>query len=227
MLPCAALLHCLPRHPLNPPTLQLEVEFETLAELEQFWAAIPPKLHKPWSQRMQARNRRRRRRQPLQQQQPQPALGWSSVAPARRGLAWHERRPPPVPPIFSPGPAGGARRCRAARLTLPPSLPHLPQHLVVHGSPTWELYRTVPAFGPQSPGASVAASRARAPPALVVASDDDVGKYGGPPAPPSTAQTTSSGLSVVSGADEAAQVLDWKGDPMTINPGDKMPFRSF
>lgn len=133
--------------------LELEVEFETLAELEQFWAAIPPKLHKPWSQRM--------------------------------------------------------------------------QHLVVHGSPTWELYRTVPAFGPQDLGVSVAASRARAPPALVLASDDDVGKYGGPPAPPSTAQTTSSGLSVVSGADEAAQVLDWKGDPMTINPGDKMPFRSF
>ena len=34
---------------------QLEVEFESLAELEQFWAAIPPELHRAWSQRAQAR----------------------------------------------------------------------------------------------------------------------------------------------------------------------------
>ena len=33
---------------------QLEVEFESLAELEQFWAAIPPELHRAWSQRAQA-----------------------------------------------------------------------------------------------------------------------------------------------------------------------------
>ena len=31
--------------------MQLEVEFETLALLEQFWAAIPPVEHKAWSQR--------------------------------------------------------------------------------------------------------------------------------------------------------------------------------
>lgn len=31
--------------------VQLEVEFETLALLEQFWAAIPSEKHKAWSQR--------------------------------------------------------------------------------------------------------------------------------------------------------------------------------
>ena len=33
--------------------MQLEVEFDTLAELEHFWAAIPPQDHKAWSQRAQ------------------------------------------------------------------------------------------------------------------------------------------------------------------------------
>lgn len=31
--------------------MQLEVEFETLALLEEFWAAIPPTEHRAWSQR--------------------------------------------------------------------------------------------------------------------------------------------------------------------------------
>jgi hypothetical protein len=26
------------------------------------------------------------------------------------------------------------------------------------------------------------------------------------------------------GPDTSNQMLDWKGDPMTINPGDRMPF---
>jgi len=29
--------------------LQLEVEFETLADLETFWGSIPSDLHKAWS----------------------------------------------------------------------------------------------------------------------------------------------------------------------------------
>lgn len=33
--------------------LELEVEFETLAHLEDFWAAIPPAEHRAWSQRAQ------------------------------------------------------------------------------------------------------------------------------------------------------------------------------
>ncbi len=47
------------------------------------------------------------------------------------------------------------------------------------------------------------------------------GLQAGPP----SGQSTESGLSIVSGDEEAQQVLDWKGDPMTINPGDKMPFK--
>ena len=39
--------HMLPMH------LQLEVEFENLADLESFWARIPPQDHKAWSQRAQ------------------------------------------------------------------------------------------------------------------------------------------------------------------------------
>ena len=33
--------------------LQLEVDFASVAEVEQFWAAIPAQLHRAWSQRMQ------------------------------------------------------------------------------------------------------------------------------------------------------------------------------
>lgn len=36
-------------------SMQLEVEFETLALLEGFWAAIPPAEHKAWSQRARVR----------------------------------------------------------------------------------------------------------------------------------------------------------------------------
>lgn len=51
------------------------------------------------------------------------------------------------------------------------------------------------------------------------------GAAGAAPALPSTAQQTASGLSVVSGEEEAQEVLDWKGEPMKINPGDKLPFK--
>ena len=33
--------------------LQLEVVFDSMAELEAFWAAIPPDRHRAWSQRAQ------------------------------------------------------------------------------------------------------------------------------------------------------------------------------
>ena len=47
--------------------MQLEVEFDTLAELEHFWAAIPPQDHKAWSQRAQVNTIR-------------PCLSWNIVA---------------------------------------------------------------------------------------------------------------------------------------------------
>jgi hypothetical protein len=62
---------------------------------------------------------------------------------------------------------------------------------------------------------------------LQVPSEEDVGRYAEPAAEPlpATRQQTASGLSVVSGEEEAQVVLDWKGDPMRISPGDKLPFK--
>ena len=63
----------------------------------------------------------------------------------------------------------------------------------------------------------------------MVPSMEEVGKYATeadfPAALPATQQQTASGLSVVSSEEEAEAVLDWKGDPMSVNPGDKMPFK--
>lgn len=138
--------------------MQLEVEFPTLSELEQFWSLIPPGLHKAWSQRL--------------------------------------------------------------------------ERVIIDGSPTWEIYRTVDAFvdgGEEEEERPATSSQPVLPSKsvgkLTVASSDDVEKYGASRDPPSTAKTTQSGLSVVSTADEAEEILDWKGDPMKINPGDKLPFK--
>ena len=57
-------------------------------------------------------------------------------------------------------------------------------------------------------------------------SDEELGKYAeaadGAAPLPSTKQQTASGLSIV-GAEEVQQVLDWKGEPMQVRPGDKLP----
>ncbi|KAL4422820.1 hypothetical protein ABPG75_009017 [Micractinium tetrahymenae] len=161
-------------------TLELEVSFDSLADLEAFWAAIPPAQHKAWGQRM--------------------------------------------------------------------------QQYIVHGSPQWHVYRTLPAF-PEGGAAGAAGTAgmagsaaaravggaARTPAAaaapssssssssgsLVMPSEEELGKYAADAAValPSTAQQTASGLSVVSGEEEAQVVLDWKGEPMKIKPGDKLPFK--
>ena len=160
-----------PHHSQPHPPPQLEVSFASLAELEQFWSAIPAAAHREWGQRMQ-------------------------------------------------------------------------QH-IVHGSPTWHVYRALPAFpaaddgleaSRPSPGAATSAPLAASFQALggsgllAAASEEEVGRYGaaaaeGSAAPPATQRQTASGLSVVSGEAEAQTMLDWKGDVMTINPGDKLPFR--
>lgn len=153
-------------------TLELEVGFETLAELEDFWTNIPPAQHRAWGQRM--------------------------------------------------------------------------QEYIVHGTPQWQVYRCLAAFpeGSTSTSAAPAAGSVRSSRSstgsitssstsgsLLMPSEEEMGKYavaggegeGAPP--PGTRQQTTSGLEVVKGDEEAQVVLDWKGDPMTINPGDKMPFR--
>ena len=147
--------------------LELEVTFDTLAELEEFWASIPPDQHKIWSQKMQSK--------------------------------------------------------------------------IVHGSPQWQIYRTVEAFPntPQPGGALIikkSSKQTAVPPGipnaeagggLVMASEEELDKYGASSGPyiPSVSEETASGLSVVTSVEEAEEVLDWKGDPMKINPGDRLPFK--
>ena len=45
-----------------------------------------------------------------------------------------------------------------------------------------------------------------------------------PPPIPESVQINAEGISIVEGEADANVILDWKGDPMKINPGDKMPF---
>jgi len=62
---------------------------------------------------------------------------------------------------------------------------------------------------------------------LVLPSDEELSKYAeaadGAAPLPSTKQQTASGLSIVSGDDEGQTVLDWKGEPMQVRPGDRLP----
>lgn len=127
------------------------------------------------------------------------------------------------------------------------------QQYIVHGSPQWHVYRCLPAFPDSAPSAAAPAaatlgslgsgrSRGRPAPAaagrssgansssgggLVMPSNDELSKYAeaadGAVPLPSTQQQTASGLSIVSGDEEAQTVLDWKGEPMQIRPGDRMP----
>lgn len=43
----------MPRLKLDDLHAQLEVAFDSMAELEAFWDAIPPERHRAWSQRAQ------------------------------------------------------------------------------------------------------------------------------------------------------------------------------
>lgn len=122
----------------------------------------------------------------------------------------------------------------ADRCHHPGPLP-LPQNLIVHGSPAWEVYRTCDVFGELgAPSAGAASSSGSSSGRgsssgsggpLLMASAEELGQYGAGAGPPSTAEVTASGLSVVGSAEEADTILDWKGDPMKINPGDKLPFK--
>ena len=122
------------------------------------------------------------------------------------------------------------------------------QQYIVHGSPQWHVYRSLPAFpdgAPAASGSAAALGGQRSRPAaaaarggggsasssssggLVMPSDEELGRYAEPAdgaeALPSTKQQTASGLSIVSGDDEVQTVLDWKGEPMQVRPGDKLP----
>ena len=99
----------------------------------------------------------------------------------------------------------------------------------MHGSPAWEVYRTCDVAGwlgaPAAGAAAASSSSGSGGGSLLAASAEELGRYGAGARPPATAQVTASGLSVVGSPEEADTILDWKGDPMTINPGDKLPFK--
>ena len=45
-----------------------------------------------------------------------------------------------------------------------------------------------------------------------------------PPIPDTVTTNADSGLAEVHGEEDARFILDWKGDKMKLNPGDKLPF---
>lgn len=45
-----------------------------------------------------------------------------------------------------------------------------------------------------------------------------------PPIPDTVTTNVDSGLAEVHGEEDARFILDWKGDKMKLNPGDKLPF---
>lgn len=142
--------------------LELEITFETLSELEQFWASIPAEAHKSWSQKMQA--------------------------------------------------------------------------VLIDGSPTWEVFRTVEAFPQSLPGGKESVdgqskdnNAIKSSDVMKIADEGEIAKYGQgldeTPSLPRNTETTPSGLSVITDEEDAQIVLDWKGEPMKVNPGDKLPFK--
>ncbi|KAK9814758.1 hypothetical protein WJX72_011027 [[Myrmecia] bisecta] len=133
--------------------LELEVEFDSMAELEMFWGSIPPTEHRAWGQRL--------------------------------------------------------------------------QNFIIDGSPLWEIYRTVDALSEASTSTAepVAASRPKKSSGSGMRINLDALKPKGVEAPPipDSVTTNDNGIAMVN-RDDARMILDWKGDPMYINPGDKMPF---
>eukprot|EP00890_Picochlorum_soloecismus_P005463 jgi/Picsp_1/5918/NSC_03275-R1_hypothetical protein COCSUDRAFT_53450 [Coccomyxa subellipsoidea C-169] len=131
--------------------LELEVEFETLTDLETFWGSIPSDLHKAWSGKMADK--------------------------------------------------------------------------IVNGSPKWEVFRTIEPFANKGP------TQTQSEPALIVdeLSAEEIKEYGESLDRDDLSNVgevrSSSGLSIVEDQDDVQVVLDWKGEPMKINPNDKLPFR--
>lgn len=99
--------------------------------------------------------------------------------------------------------------------------------VMIDGSPMWEIYRSIDVFA-RGGGSGL----------LEIATDEDIEQYGS-----GGESGRTGGLSVKVGGesdlavdvsktsssdgeeDGGKIVLDWKGDPMVIRPGDKLPFR--
>lgn len=128
--------------------LELEVAFDSIAELEGFWAAIPPERHRAWSQRA--------------------------------------------------------------------------QHVIIDGSPQWHVFRTVALSMSMSDSeVQIVAqpSPTQRPKWVPRQLAFDAAQAAADQAAQDTEQQTEAGAS-----SDYTGPVDWKGDPMVINPGDKLPF---
>ncbi len=142
--------------------LELEVEFESLDELERFWGSIDPQKHMAWGQKVKV--------------------------------------------------------------------------VMIDGTPLWEVYRGVDPFsGALPPSATSNQALQSSQPSqdvLEIPSWDDMDRFAGKNWG-STFQdakellggeSTSSEAEEQSLGQEKKTRLDWKGDPMVVNPGDRLPF---
>jgi len=100
------------------------------------------------------------------------------------------------------------------------------QHYILDGSPTWQVFVSCPVLPQAEAPASSSAASILSFPAIAEASEDDIFRVrprARPRAVPVELPAESSDGEVSTSTDPAGPV-DWKGDPMIINPGDKMPF---
>ncbi|GFR41491.1 hypothetical protein Agub_g2182 [Astrephomene gubernaculifera] len=179
--------------------LELEVTFPTLTDWEHFLSAIPTKEHRAWSQRVQAM-----------------IVGGSPRWELFRAVSAFPDgyQPPAGAGAAAQGAAaqGAARAPTAAGTAAASTASELPllsssngsNSSHVAGSSIW-LGMTGSGSGSSSTGSG---------------SSTMSGSSG-----TTTTTTTSSGLSIVDGKEDAEVVLDWKGEPLKINPGDKLPFK--
>lgn len=119
--------------------------------------------------------------------------------------------------------------------------------VVIDGSPRWEVWRGVDPWAQPTGGPGVGSAASRAPPvsstALELASWDDMDKYAGKnwgstfedakellgggegaEGAEGAAADGVAGGDTPRGQKEKPVLKDWKGDPMVINPGDRLPF---
>lgn len=89
------------------------------------------------------------------------------------------------------------------------------QHYIVDGSPSWQVYVSCPVLPEEEPIAVSTTS---------VAEADFRIRPRARPDPHDLSNQAADFDAVYVAADDQPGPVDWKGDPMVINPGDKMPF---
>lgn len=175
--------------------LELEVCFGSLSEWEQFLASISPKDHKAWSQRVQGM-----------------IVGGSP--------RWELFR---AVPAFPDAPDAAAA---TAAITAPAARPVVPSAALPPAAVSQPLTATATAAASSVSSILAAALGSSGRDSSYGSSADVVVK----PAPitndsSSISEQGSGSLSFIDDATDAEVVLDWKGEPMKVNPGDKLPFK--